>query len=329
MFAFFPVVIALLQGQDSILLLFLYGLAFSALATGRNFVAGVCLGLALFKFQLVLPFVLVLLVRRQWRAVAGFVVTAFGLLLVSAAVVGWSGVMAYPGFVLRLSRSGAQAGIDPRAMPNLRGLVAGALQLAGPPATLVIIALSIVLLALAAYWWREQAGRQFVLGFSLCLTVTIIASYHLLTHDLSLLILPVLLLAELLVSGEIVGPARRILVASIAVLFLTPLYAVLQFWLREMNLMVFAVAMFAAGTAIACSSKRVGEHAAKRAMQAASNSITTKDTKVHEEKLWDWSLRDPSCPSWLTDFPNSTANTERYHLRGTSDIMRRFANRKT
>ena len=206
MFAFFPVVIALLQGQDSILLLFLYGLAFSALATGRNFVAGVCLGLALFKFQLVLPFVLVLLVRRQWRAVAGFVVTAFGLLMVSAAVVGWSGVMAYPGFVLRLSRSGAQAGIDPRAMPNLRGLVAGSLHLAGLPATLLIIALSIALLALAAHWWREQAGRQFVLGFSLCLTVTIIASYHLLTHDLSLLILPILLLAELLVAGEIVGP---------------------------------------------------------------------------------------------------------------------------
>ena len=75
-------------------------------------------------------------------------------------------------------------------------------------------------------------------------------------HDLSLLILPILLLAELLVAGEIVGPARRILVASLAVLFLTPLYAVLQFWLREMNLMVFAVAMFAAGTAIALTSKK-------------------------------------------------------------------------
>ncbi len=265
-FGFFPLAIALLQGQDSILLLFLYGLVFSALATGRNFVAGVCLALALFKFQLVLPFVLVLLLRRQWRAVAGFVVTAFGLLLLSAAVVGWSGVMAYPGFVLRLSRSGAQAGIYPRAMPNLRGLVAGSLHLAGLPAALLIIALSIALLALAAHGWREQAGRRFVLGFSLCLTVTIITSYHMLTHDLSLLILAILLLAELLVSGEIVGPARRILVASIAVLFLTPLYAVLQFWLREMNLMVFAVATFAAGTAIAVTSKRVGEHAAQRAM---------------------------------------------------------------
>ena len=148
MFAFFPVAMALLQGQDSILLLFLYGLAFSALATGRAFVAGVCLGLALFKFQLVLPFVVVLLVRRQWKAVAGFSLTAFVLLLVSAAVVGWSGVMAYPGFVLRLDSQRRSSGIDPRDMPNLRGLVAGSLHLAGLPAMLLIIVLSIALVAL-------------------------------------------------------------------------------------------------------------------------------------------------------------------------------------
>ena len=49
MFAFFPVIMALLQGQDSILLLFLYGLAFSALATGRAFVAGLCLGSGSFQ----------------------------------------------------------------------------------------------------------------------------------------------------------------------------------------------------------------------------------------------------------------------------------------
>lgn len=256
MFAFFPLIMALLQGQDSILLVFLYGLAFSALAKGRGFVAGLCLALALFKFQLVLPFVVVLLVRRQWRAVAGFGIASCVLLLVSAAVVGWTGVMAYPGFVLSLSRSGAQAGIYPRDMPNLRGLVAGSLHLAGPPATLLIIVLSIALLALAAYWWHGQPGDQFVLSFSLCVTITIIISYHLLVHDLSLLILTILLLAELLFAGEIVGRARRILVASLVILFLTPLYAVLQFLFREMNLMVFAVAMFAAGIAMALTSKK-------------------------------------------------------------------------
>jgi len=269
MFAFFPVIMALLQGQDSILLLFLYGLVFSALATGRGFVAGLCLGLALFKFQLVLPFVVVLLVRRQWRAIAGFVITSFVLLLVSAAVVGWKGVMAYPRFVLGLSRSGAQAGIYPRDMPNLRGLVAGSLHLAGLPATLLIVALSIALLALAAYWWRGQPEHQFVLGLSLCLTVAIIISYHLLVHDLSLLILPILLLAELLFAGEIVVRARRILLASLVILFLTPVYAVLQFSFREMNLMVFPVAMFAAGTAIALTSGRGSASFARPAAQRA------------------------------------------------------------
>ncbi|MGH9550100.1 MAG: hypothetical protein ACRD3W_12025, partial [Terriglobales bacterium] len=76
----------------------------------------------------------------------------------------------------------------------------------------------------------------------------------------------ILLLAEELVSGEIAGAARHLLIASLAALFLTPLYAVLQFWLRETNLMVFAVAMFAAGTAIALTSKRVEKPAAQRAM---------------------------------------------------------------
>jgi len=269
MFAFFPAIIALLQGQDSILLLFLYGLAFSALATGRAFVAGLYLGLALFKFQLVLPFVVVLLVRRQWKAVAGFTFTAFVLLLVSAAVVGWNGVMAYPRFVLRLNRSAAQAGIYPRDMPNLRGLVAGSLHVTGVPAILLIITLSFALVALVVRWWHVRPGDKFELGFSLCLAVTLIISYHLLVHDLSVLMLPILLLAERLVAGQIVGPARRILLASLAALFLTPVYAVLQFWLREMNLMVTVVAMFAAGIAIALTSKRESASVDKPAAQSA------------------------------------------------------------
>jgi Glycosyltransferase family 87 len=269
MFAFFPIVMALLQGQDSILLLFLYGLAFWILATGRPFIAGLCLGLTLFKFQFVLPFMIVLLIRRQWKAVAGFTFTAFVLLLVSAAVVGWNGVIAYPRFVIRLNRSAAQAGIDPRDMPNLRGLIAGSLNLAGLPAMLLIITLSIVLLALVVRWWNVEPGQKFELGFSLCLAVTTMTSYHLFVHDLSILMLPILLLAELLAAGQIVGLARRLLVGSIASLFLTPVYAVLQFWLREMNLMVFVVAVFAAGTAIALTSKSVSGAVDNPAVQSA------------------------------------------------------------
>ncbi len=269
MFAFFPVSLALLQGQDSILVLFLYSLAFSALATRRAFVAGACLALALFKFQLVLPLVVVLLIRRQWKALAGFSFMAFGLLLVSAAVVGWDGVRAYPEFVLRLNRSPAQAGIDPRNMPNLRGLVTGSLHASGMPAMVLIIALSIALVALVVRCWRIQPGQKFELGFSLCLAVTTIVSYHLFVHDLSLLMLPILLLAEQLLAGQIVGRARRILGVSLAVLFLTPIYAILQFGLREMNLMVFVVIMLAAGAAIALNSNSASASVDNPAAQSA------------------------------------------------------------
>jgi len=53
------------------------------------------------------------------------------------------------------------------------------------------------------------------------------------------------------------------------ILFLTPVYAVLQFSFREMNLMVFAVAMFAAGTAIALTSGRGSASFARPAAQRA------------------------------------------------------------
>ena len=69
--AFFPISYALMQGQDSIMLLALYCLAYVALRRGRDLQAGIWLGLGLFKFHLVLPFVLILFLRRRWRAVLG------------------------------------------------------------------------------------------------------------------------------------------------------------------------------------------------------------------------------------------------------------------
>src|SRR5271165_2050682 len=69
--AFFPVAYAIMQGQDSILLLGLYCLAYAALRRGRDLQAGIWLGLGLFKFHLVLPFVVTLLLRRRLRATLG------------------------------------------------------------------------------------------------------------------------------------------------------------------------------------------------------------------------------------------------------------------
>ena len=63
--AFFPIFFALLQGQDAILLLFLYGLAFVSWKQKRLVSAGAWLACGMFKFHLVLPFLLLILIQEK------------------------------------------------------------------------------------------------------------------------------------------------------------------------------------------------------------------------------------------------------------------------
>ncbi len=93
-FTFDPVFIALLQGQDSILLLFCFTLAYLSLIQKQEFAAGVWIALGLFKFNLVLPFLfpLVLLKRRQFAK--GLLVCGASLFVLSLFVVGQAGAVA-------------------------------------------------------------------------------------------------------------------------------------------------------------------------------------------------------------------------------------------
>ncbi len=91
--AFFPIFFALLQGQDAILLAFLYGLAFVALKKQRLVAAGAWLACGLFKFHLVLPFFFLLLIQqetfeRRKRILMGFVGIGTLLGTISYAAVG-------------------------------------------------------------------------------------------------------------------------------------------------------------------------------------------------------------------------------------------------
>src|ERR1700682_1194160 len=86
--AFFPVFLTMLEGQDIILLLLFYTLAFGALKKNAWFAAGCWLALGLFRFQLVVPFLIVMLLTKKWKLLAGSLLTATGLAMVSAAIIG-------------------------------------------------------------------------------------------------------------------------------------------------------------------------------------------------------------------------------------------------
>ncbi len=68
--AFFPVFFALLQGQDILMLVLLFGAVYVLLRRNSDLAAGCCLGLGVFRFHLVLPLVLILLYRKRSRALA-------------------------------------------------------------------------------------------------------------------------------------------------------------------------------------------------------------------------------------------------------------------
>jgi hypothetical protein len=65
---FAPLGVALFEGQSSLLLLLLYSIAFIQLRSGCDFRAGAILGLALFKFQFVIPLALIFLLQRKWAS---------------------------------------------------------------------------------------------------------------------------------------------------------------------------------------------------------------------------------------------------------------------
>ena len=202
-FSFFPILIAVLQGQDSILLLLFVTLAFINLKANRDYRAGLFLALALFKFQIVLPLMLVFLAKRRWKAIFCFAAASVILILLSLQITGWRGLTEYPGLLFEQNQGAAselgqlRRVTFPSTMPNLRGLLytifANTIEerflIVG-----VILCSLIVALALISIWKRygEASEETFNLKFSLSLMAGLLISYHLQIHDLSLLLLPIL-----------------------------------------------------------------------------------------------------------------------------------------
>ncbi len=266
--AFFPVFFALFQGQDAILLMFLYGLAFVALRKQRLVSAGAWLGCGLFKFHLILPFLFLLLIQQKTLQRRGRILFGFGLVgaflgAVSFATVGMRQMLAYPSYVLGLEATMARGAIMPSDMPNLRG----ALYLIAAPLRhfdLLAVALSAVLFLVAALLSRSRVGgsqhnegepnRADDLKFALAVFATVLVSYHGLGYDLSILALPILLLYGGLKDSVSSGSwprswSRGMIVASLAVLLFSPLQLVLLMRYNRLALMGWAVLLVFVGIA--------------------------------------------------------------------------------
>ena len=230
---FYPLFIALMQGQDSILILLCYTMAFVAFRQGSEWREGACVGLGLCKFNLVLPFVFPLVLLRRKKFLASFCSVAILLAVLGLAAVGWRGSLSYPRYVVASEQNLGYSWISAVGHPaNVRGMVESLFpRVARHLVFGLILAVSVALLAGLTYAARKAFLISAVhpeLVFALSLIATALVSYHFYMHDLSFLFLAALIVVEVLLSSQkIAGWSRGTAYGCIGILFCSPVFMLL------------------------------------------------------------------------------------------------------
>jgi glycosyl transferase family 87 len=250
---FFPVFLDFYQGQDAVLLLLFVVLAFHCLDRERDTAAGVFLAAGLFKFHLVIPILLILILVGRPRVLAGFVPVALALLAVSCAVAGTGVLYVYPGYLLELNRAAGIGMVTAQSMPNLRGMLTAWVGRAPYPGPIhwILLPVAIAALGYTVRIWRSRTQSGFTgltLGYSLAIVMTILTSYYAYSYDMTLLLVPLLLIGmDFLNQPHFLSVSRRLLLAASLLLICAPLYwALILRWDRP-YLLCLPLLLLAAG----------------------------------------------------------------------------------
>lgn len=265
---FAPLGITLFQGQSSLVLLLLYSCLFISLKGDHEFWAGLFLGLGLVKFQFVIPFLLIFVVRKRWGVVRGFCIMAAFLCALSFVSVGWNGIRGY----IQLLVSAAihpdnityGAAVD---MATIQGLVYSAVgNIVNRVALLLLVAgISGSLIFWTARGW-DRAERHGEPGndlmFAAATTVSLITGSHMFTHDLSPLILAMLLVTANLSNCKQAW-LRYTLLGCLILFWIPPVYFILLSQ-HQMNKLAGVLLVFALGTTALARSLLLQPHSLKQ-----------------------------------------------------------------
>jgi Glycosyltransferase family 87 len=206
---FMPVPAALMQGQDSLILLALFAAALSFLDSGSELAAGLLLGLGIFKFQILLPIAFLFFVWRRWQILIGTLISSAAVLALSVVLTGTDAQKTYAHklYDIGLKRRGADLtgyGIPVAGMPNIRGLVSNVLHIAPGVSLTTIIISSLILIILTALRGSSVSPQW---QLAIAISAAALTGYHVLPHDLSILLIPMaILLSRLKPCGLWVFP---------------------------------------------------------------------------------------------------------------------------
>jgi hypothetical protein len=231
--AFYPIELAIMQGQDSILLLACLCAALIYLRRGLDLTAGLLLGLGLFKLQIVIPIVLLFLLWRRWKFSAGFAMSAGTLSTISIIITGWPQTLIFIRSLLSVG-----TGMNPAdaikfplritLMANLRGLVAGIFTGQVPASWIQVATAAVSILALiwVVYGISHHARADEL--FSIAIVTSVFVSYYLFIHDMAVLIIPILLTLNRFIRRQTCDVDSPIAKSAAGLMFLAPMLVFLM-----------------------------------------------------------------------------------------------------
>jgi hypothetical protein len=257
--AFPPLFHFFVRGQTSALVLACFTAAFLALRADRPWLAGIALGLLVFKPQFLVAIPLILLLSQSWRPLTGLVIAAGTQLALTRIYFGEAVMHAYFNTLRHLSGviDQVELSLAPIQMHSLRSF--WTLLLPWPEVALALYVLtSILVIAIAASIWKSSASLA--LRFSALTLAAVLVNPHLFVYDLLVLTPVLLLLADWTVTNPHPesSPTLHLLLYLAYVL---PLFGPLSQWTHlQLSVPAFAALLWA-----------LWRHSATPAQKLASN----------------------------------------------------------
>lgn len=190
---FVPVTYTIILGQTSLVLALMFLTVFYYLREKKEFIAGLVFGLIFFKIQylLFLPFLFLMAGNRK-SLLKGFSLS-FGLVIITGFILtGIKGALVFPTLLTQTE----SAGFGARYWQNytFTGLLQNIFPLLRNSLTDLFVINSFFYLVSLLFFAKNFLKKNLIPAFSLALTITLFFAMHVLSHDLTILVIVLFIL---------------------------------------------------------------------------------------------------------------------------------------
>ncbi|HET9407651.1 MAG TPA: glycosyltransferase family 87 protein [Candidatus Sulfotelmatobacter sp.] len=228
---------AILWGQTSVLALACFTLVFLALRKELDFWAGIALGLLAFKPQLGVAAAVVFLAERNWKVIAGAVLSGVAEFFVAWMYYGWRPLLAWLRAIARIADALPLLEPKPYQTHSLRIFWSLLYVPRGVSLALYFVSAAIILYFTVVTW---RSDLPMPVQYASLLFATVLVSPHLIVYDMVVLAPAFLLLADWLIPLS-AGRWKNWMLALLYAAYLSPLIGSLTQLIR-VQLSVVAMA---------------------------------------------------------------------------------------